>query len=369
MRTLLVLVTLASLAVLSSAADKHEKHHKDDWQPLFNGTSLDGWKASDHPESWSVKDGVVHGDGPGSYLFYMNQRCENCEFKAEVKIGHEGNSGMFFRSPFSKSPSNYEAQIDSSHKDPVRTGSLYHFVKVLEVLVPDDTWFTQRILVEGNHIQIWVNDKQTVDFIDEKNTKTDGLFALQQHNQGSIVEFKNIMYKPLPPPKTPLVGTWKLKASDSKFSDGAAPNQEEIRILEERDGIRFQMDSVLAGGAKHVINYFARLDGYDYVLAGSPEYDHISLEEIDKHKIHEALKVAKIRKKETDDHVYQVVQRTGFKEVGRAIYTVSADGKTLTREGSIKRANGDEFKYTEVFEKADTLAPGTANAESAKGTK
>ena len=219
---LVTFATLMSLATLASAAGKSEKKHKDEWQPIFDGKTLDGWKASDHPESWSIKDGVIHGDGPGSYLFYMNAHCFNCEFKADVQIGHEGNSGMFFRSPFSKSPADYEAQIDSSHRDPVRTGSLYHFVKILEVLVPDDTWFTQRIVVEGNHIQVFVNDKQTVDFIDEKNTKTDGLFALQQHNAGSIVEFKNVMWKVLPPPKSPLVGTWKLNLGQSKYSAGDA---------------------------------------------------------------------------------------------------------------------------------------------------
>ncbi len=341
------------LAAFGVAAGKSEKKHKDDWQPMFDGKSLDGWKVSDHPESWTVKDGVIHGDGPGSYLFYMNVKCFNCEFKADVKIGHEGNSGMFFRSPFSKSPRDYEAQIDSSHRDPVRTGSLYHFANILEVLVPDDTWFTQRIVVEGNHIQVFVNDKQTVDFIDEKNTKTDGLFALQQHNAGSIVEFKNLMYKTLPPPKTPLAGTWHLSVEKSKFSVGELPKQLELRILEERDGLRYQSASVAADGGKSGVNFFGRLDGYDYVAAGSSDYDHVAIEEIDRHKVHEALKMAKIRKKETDEHIFQVVDRVGFKEVGRASYTISVDGKTLTREGVIQRTNGDQLHYTEVFDKVE----------------
>jgi hypothetical protein len=350
MRTLLVLIALAAFA---AGADKSTKKHKDDWQPMFDGSTLDGWKASDHPESWSVKDGAIRGDGPGSYLFYTAERCENCEFKAEVRINHGGNSGMFFRSPFSKSPDMYEAQIDSSHRDPVRTGSLYHFVNILEVLVPDDTWFTQRIVVDGNHIEIWVNDKQTVDFIDEKNTRTDGLFALQQHNAGSIVEFKNLMFKELPGPKTPLVGTWHLKPEESTFSAGEAPKKVEIRILEERDGIRYQSASVAADNKKGGVNFFGRTDGYDYVLAGSPEYDHISIEEIDQHKVHEALKFAKVRKK-TDEHYYLVIQRLGFKEIGRATYTISADGTTMRREGDIQHEKGDKVHYAEIFEKVIT---------------
>jgi hypothetical protein len=37
-----------------------------------------------------------------------------------------------------------------------------------------------------------------VDFVDEKNTYTSGYLALQQHNKGSVVMFKNLMMKPLP---------------------------------------------------------------------------------------------------------------------------------------------------------------------------
>jgi hypothetical protein len=200
---------------------------------------------------------------------------------------------------------------------------------------------------------VFVNDKQTVDFIDEKNTKTDGLFALQQHNAGSIVEFKNIMYKTLPPPKTPLAGTWKLNVEKSKFSIGELPKQLELRILEERDGLRYQSASVATDGKKGGVNFFGRLDGYDYVAAGSVDYDHVAIEEIDRHKVHEALKMAKIRKKETDEHIFQEVDRLGFKEVGRATYTISVDGKTLTREGVLQRTNGDQLHSTEVFDKVE----------------
>ena len=194
---------LAGTALVLSA-----RHKADDWIPMFDGSSLDGWKANEHPESWTVKNGAITGDGPASHLFWMKEKCVNCEFKAEVKINHGGNSGMYFRTAFGPGfPKGYEAQVDNTHPDPVRTGSLYNFVKVFEQLIPDDTWWTQRIIVEGNHIQIFVNDRKTVDFTDEKNTFTDGLLALQQHNAGSVVEFKNLMMRHLPPPASPLEGT------------------------------------------------------------------------------------------------------------------------------------------------------------------
>src|SRR5689334_9192158 len=83
-------------------------------------------------------------------------------------------------------PHRYEAQVNSSHKDPVRTGSLYGFVKIYDMLVPPDTWFNQHIIADGNHIIIEVNGKKVVDYVDTKNTHTEGYLALQQHNKGSV---------------------------------------------------------------------------------------------------------------------------------------------------------------------------------------
>jgi hypothetical protein len=342
MRCLLI---LTAAALSASAADV--------WKPLFDGMTLDGWQANEKPESWTAKDGTITGDGPASHLFYMREKCVNCEFKAEVRINHGGNSGMYFRTAFGPGfPKGYEAQVDNTHSDPVRTGSLYNFVKVFEQLIPDDTWWTQHIIVEGNHIQIFVNDKQTVDFIDEKNTYTSGHLALQQHNAGSVVQFKDLMMKVLPDPKTPLAGTWRLNREQSRFSVGEVPKQLEIRILEERDGIRYQSASVTADGQKHGANYFARMDGYDYVLTGSPTYDHVSIEEINRHEVHEVLKFAKIRKK-PDEHVFQVETKKGREVIGKATYTVSADRKTLTREGNSKQASGEMLQYKEVLEKVE----------------
>lgn len=348
MRTLLIL----AMASLAFGANRFT-HKKDEWKPMFDGSTLDGWKANENPGSWTVKDGAIVGDGGASHLFYMTEKCVNCEFKAEVRINHGGNSGMYFRTAFGPGfPKGYEAQIDSTHTDPVRTGSLYGFVKVLEQLVPDDTWFTQHIIVEGNHIQIFVNDKQTVDFVDEANTYTGGYLALQQHNAGSVVEFKNLMMKPLPALKLALSGTWRLDRSQSKFSVGEPPTQLELRILEERNGLRYQSNSVTSDGQKHGANYFARPDGYDYRVTGSPTYDHVSLELTDHHYVHESLRLSKLRKKK-DDHTYEVKTHMGRELIGHAYYTVSPDGMTLTREGTTKHEDGKEIEYKEVLQKVE----------------
>jgi hypothetical protein len=128
----------------------------------------------------------------------MKEECGNCEFKADVKISDKGNSGMYFRAAFGPGwPKGYEAQVNATHSDPVRTGSLYNFVKNLKDPSGPDVWFNQDIIADGNHIVIKVNEKVIVDTVEDKNTYTKGYFVLQQHNKGSIVYFKNLMYRKL----------------------------------------------------------------------------------------------------------------------------------------------------------------------------
>lgn len=183
--------SLFSFSVLSA--------QENGWVNMFDGKTLKGWKANENAESWTVKDETIVGNGERSHLFWMERECRNCEFQADVKISDGGNSGMLFRAAWGPGfPKGYEAQVNSTHKDPVRTGSLYNFVKIYEQLVPPDTWFNQHIIAQGNHIVIEVNGKRVVDFVDEKNTFTNGYLVLQQHNKGSVVVFKNLKMKPLP---------------------------------------------------------------------------------------------------------------------------------------------------------------------------
>jgi len=168
------------------------------WIKMFDGKTLNGWKANDNPEAWKVEDGTIVGFGQRSHLFYMLHECENCEFKAEFKINDGGNSGMYFRARFKEGwPEGYEAQVNSTHKDWRRTGSLYNLVNIKEQLVPPDTWGVQHIIAEGNHIIIKVNDKVVVDHVDEKNSFTKGYLALQQHDPGTVVRYRNLMMRPI----------------------------------------------------------------------------------------------------------------------------------------------------------------------------
>lgn len=189
------------LALPLCAADKPAKPGK--WVKMFNGKNLDGWQANEKPESWSVvkEDGksVLRGHGPVSHLFWMKEQCENCEFKADFKIMEGSNSGMYFRTAMGPGfPKGYESQVNATHRDPVKTGSLYNFHKNLESPTKPGEWGTQHIIADGNHIIIKVNEKVITDYVDTKNTFTKGYLALQQHDPNSTVFYKNLMFRKLP---------------------------------------------------------------------------------------------------------------------------------------------------------------------------
>jgi hypothetical protein len=196
-----LLICAAAAALTLTAADKAAKPGK--WVKMFNGKDLTGWKANENQDSWTVekldKLKVLKGSQKVSHLFWMVEECGNCEFKADVRIMDKANSGMYFRTAFGPGfPKGYEAQVNATHTDPIKTGSLYNFHKNLESPSQPGEWFTQHIIVQGNHIIIKVNDKVITDYTDTKNTFTKGHLALQQHDPKSVVYYKNLMYRKLP---------------------------------------------------------------------------------------------------------------------------------------------------------------------------
>lgn len=211
-QVLWMLPILAGLGLPLVQAGGDKKDDKDTgWVQLFNGKDIDGWKTFDPKqltESWYVKDGILYSKGKqASHLFSPRDDYENFHYRIEVKISDKGNSGQYFRTKFGPGyPKGYEAQINSNFPDPQKTGSLYNFKKITEMLVPPETWFTQEVIANGNHIQILVNGKKEVDYVDEKNTYTRGHFAIQQHGPAKggpdvVVAIKKIEVKELPPTK------------------------------------------------------------------------------------------------------------------------------------------------------------------------
>src|SRR5262249_16790749 len=137
------------------------------FMPLFNGKDLTGWKTHpSQPGNWRVENGVLISSGsPASHLYTERSDYKDFHLRAEARINDGGNSGIYFRSRFGPSdsspwPTGYEAQMNSTQKDPRKTGSLMgkgNLVVVRESPVPPGKWFTLEIIAKGNHIALKVN--------------------------------------------------------------------------------------------------------------------------------------------------------------------------------------------------------------------
>lgn len=185
------------------------------WQLLFDGRSLDGWRASDAPGTFSVKDGAIVVHGPRSHLFYLgpagNHDFRNFELKLEVKTFAKANSGVYFHTEWQEKGwpnKGYEVQVNNSHSDTSRTAGLWGIQDFREGVVGDERWFTLTIKVEGRKVQTWIDQRLVADYTEEPNPPRprgleqrllkSGTFALQGHDPGSQVHFRTIRVRALP---------------------------------------------------------------------------------------------------------------------------------------------------------------------------
>lgn len=223
------------VAPITSGAEPSQ----DGWIPLFNGKDFTGWKVPNPPSGefkelketknadgkviafagvrkdgkevtlWQVKDGLIVGGGPASHIF-TELEADNFHYRVEAKINEKGNSGQYFRTKFGPGfPAGYEAQINATHGDPIRTGSLYpggslgKFRKDIAVVMNTaphkaDEFFTQEVIAIDDEITIVVNGKETLkQWKDPNKTFSKGHFALQGHDPGSVMTFKKVEYKPV----------------------------------------------------------------------------------------------------------------------------------------------------------------------------
>jgi hypothetical protein len=185
-------------------AEPEPKKDSTDWVKLFNGRDLTGWKQ--HPASrgeWQVEDRLLVGRGPvHSYLFSERGDYKDFHFRVVAMINHGGNSGQLFRANFAPAyPACLEAQINSTDRDPNRTGSLCGAlsVPIRARLVPPNTWFTQEVIAVKNHIVIKVNDQIVVDILAEPGRARlqGGHLALQSFTPKTEVKFAQLEVKEL----------------------------------------------------------------------------------------------------------------------------------------------------------------------------
>lgn len=183
-----------------------------EWIELFNGKNLDGWKVSENPASFAVEDGVIKVAGPRGHAFYVgtvgDHDFQNFELIVEVKTMPKANSGIFIHTQYQQNgwPSKgYEIQVNQSHTDWRKTGSVYSFQDVKEVYVQDGEWYTEHIIVQGKQITVKVNGTTINEYDESKDEKrgdnlgekslSSGTIALQAHDPESVIYYRSVKIK------------------------------------------------------------------------------------------------------------------------------------------------------------------------------
>jgi len=177
---------------------------------LFDGKTLSGWEIvplGGQTSHWEVKDGILEGSGGQSMLFSPKGDYKNFKFRAELKINDKGNSGMYVRSAKKASfTDGHEIQVNSTHADPIKTGSLYTLVHLAKSPVGPDTYFTQEVEVADinyrgkmvTRFRVSVNGERLYEYLDHNRLFKEGHFAFQQHDPGSKVSIRKIEVMELP---------------------------------------------------------------------------------------------------------------------------------------------------------------------------
>ncbi len=227
---LAVAIAAAALASVDTpdAAQGPRAAEKPGWVALFDGATLNGWKASEHPESWKVKDGTLSCNGARSHLFYVGPdgQAQFTDFEAEFEVfTHTGaNSGVYFHTAWVDkgwpTQQGFEMQVNNhqphfpgdtgdTYIENKKTGSLYGVRNTYKALARDNEWFTLKLRVQGPRVRIHVNDALVVDYLEPDGEVAGmtpplqkigkGTFALQCHDGRSQVQYRRIAVHPLPP--------------------------------------------------------------------------------------------------------------------------------------------------------------------------
>ena len=204
--TALALSTVATLQLLAAEPDA------DGFVSIFDGKTFDGWKrAQEHPNTWKIEDGALVTRGDRCHLFYVGdpKPFKNFELKVDVMTEPHSNGGIYFHTKYQATEwpkYGFECQVNVSHSDWKKTGSLYDVVNVAGSPAKDNEWWTQDIIVQDRTVTVKINGTILFEYTqplgaqpgkDFTRVLDEGTFALQAHDPNSVVRYKNIRVKRL----------------------------------------------------------------------------------------------------------------------------------------------------------------------------
>jgi hypothetical protein len=139
---------------------------------------------------------------------------------------------------------------------------------------------------------------------------------------------------PLYAQSNPLVGTWKLNVTKSKYDPGPAPKSLTRTVETQGDGIKYTFDGVSADGKAVAYGFAVKFDGKDNPIMGSMPSGADS-----------------IAAKRIDSNNYEATLKKGGKVIGMSKVTVSKDGKVTTVDSKGTNAAGEKTHDVQVYDK------------------
>lgn len=194
-----------------------------EWQQLFNGHDLTGWKHVG-PGLMTVEDGLIRGHGGMGLLYYTGAEFGNCTIRVVFKMKDENdNSGVFIRIPLPPREAwmpvyyGYEVQIDNNpgaagEDDYHYTGALYSLTKPMAKSgKPGPEWNTMEITLDGLRTIVYLNGEKITDYTEGDPVPPRkynfepyrgprpvyGFIGLQNHSDKDVVYFKEVSVKPI----------------------------------------------------------------------------------------------------------------------------------------------------------------------------
>ena len=149
------------------------------WKLLFDGKTTAGWvaigKTAFPDKGWTVVDGTLqHAKAGGGGDIVTAEAYENFELTWEWKIGEVGNSGVKYNLPNPAKEIGFEYQLidDEKHPDGIRGGKLHQTAALYDLIEPSaerkvkpvGEWNESRLVVNGAHVEQWLNGVKTVEF-------------------------------------------------------------------------------------------------------------------------------------------------------------------------------------------------------------
>ena len=203
-----LIVALAGVIIALSSARAADS--EEGFTTIFDGKSFTGWKTSvDNTNTWKIEDGAFVARGNVAHVFYVGDTnaFKNFELKVDVMTEPNANGGIYFHTAYQEKGfprAGIECQVNVSHTDWIKTGSLYGLVNIGLTPAKDNQWWTQHIIVRGRKATVKIDGKTVIEYNEPQLSPTgrgkklgEGTFALQAHDPKSIIHYKNIRVKRL----------------------------------------------------------------------------------------------------------------------------------------------------------------------------